>query len=99
MPGSYESKRPFNITGIDKIHLKGDCIQGSIVDRVHEPVMYSFLSDKPPGHKFHHSAKNKLSTMVKEPVLSHITVYLEDDDHKPVDFNNGTLNFTCQLVK
>ena len=24
---------------------------------------------------------------------------LEDDDHKPVDFNSGTIGFTCQLIK
>ena len=35
---SYKSERPFNITGIDKIHLKCDCIQGSIVNGIREPV-------------------------------------------------------------
>ena len=30
--GSYKSDKPFNITRIDKIHLKSDCIQGSIVN-------------------------------------------------------------------
>ena len=28
-----------------------------------------------------------------------ITFYLEDDDHKPVDFNGETISFTCQLIK
>ena len=32
--GSYKSDRPINITGIDKIHLKCDCIQGSIVNGI-----------------------------------------------------------------
>ena len=32
----------------------------------------------------------KLSKKVNKPVLSHITFYLEDDDHKPVGFNNVT---------
>ena len=31
LAGSYKSVRPINITGIDKLHLKCDCIQGSIV--------------------------------------------------------------------
>ena len=30
--GSYKSDKPINITGIDKIHLKCDCINGSIVN-------------------------------------------------------------------
>ena len=32
-------------------------------------------------------------------VLSHITFYLKDDDHKPFDFNGETIFFSCQLVK
>ena len=35
--GSYKNDKPINITGIDKIHLKCDCIQGSIVNGVGEP--------------------------------------------------------------
>ena len=40
--GSYKSDKPINITGIDKIHLKCDCIQGSIVNGMREPILYSF---------------------------------------------------------
>ena len=32
--GSYKSDRPINITGIDKIHLKCYCVNGSIVNGV-----------------------------------------------------------------
>ena len=32
-------------------------------------------------------------------VLSHIKFYIEDDDYKPVYFNNETSSFTCQLIK
>ena len=37
--GSYKSDKPINITGIDKIHLKCDCIQGSIMNGVREPIL------------------------------------------------------------
>ena len=40
--GSYESDKPINITGIGKIHLKSDCINGSIVNGTREPILYSF---------------------------------------------------------
>ena len=42
IPGSYKSDRPINITGFDKIHLKCDCINGSIVNGTMEPILYSF---------------------------------------------------------
>ena len=97
--GSYKSDKPNNITGIDKIHLKCDCIQGSIVNGVREPILFSFALSSPPGHKIYKEPRVKLFKKVNKSVLSHITFYFEDDDHKPVDFNNETISFTCQLIK
>ena len=97
--GSYKSDRPINITGIDKIHLKCDCIQGSIVNGVREPILFSFALSSPPGHKIYKEPRVKLFKKINKSVLSHITFYFEDDDHKPVDFNNETISFTCQLIK
>ena len=64
-----------------------------------EPVLYSFALDQPPGHKIYKEPKVKLFKKINKRVLSHIKFFLEDDDHKPVDFNNETINFTCQLIK
>ena len=50
--GSYKSDKPTNITGIDKVHLKCDCIQGSIMNGTREPILYSFALDQPPNHKY-----------------------------------------------
>ena len=97
--GSYKSDKPINITGIDKIHLKCDCIQGSIVNGIREPILYSFALSSPPGHKIYKEPIIKLFKKVNKSVLCHITFYLEDDDHKPVDFNGETISFTCQLIK
>ena len=97
--GSYKSDKPINITGIDKIHLKCDCIQGSIVNGIRESILYSFALSSPPGHKIYKEPRIKLFKKVNKSVLSHITFYFEDDDHKPVDFNGETISFTCQLIK
>ena len=63
--GSYKSDKPFNITGIDKIHLKCDCIQGSIVNGIREPILYSFALSSHPGHKIHKEPRIKLFKKVK----------------------------------
>ena len=97
--GSYKSDKPINISGIDKIHLKCDCIQGSIVNGIREPILYSFALSSPPGHKIYKEPRIKLFKKINKSILSHITFYFEDDDHKPVDFNNETISFTCQLIK
>ena len=97
--GSYKSDKPINITGIDKIHLKCDCIQGSIVNGIREPILYSFALSSPPGHRIYNEPRIKLFKKINKSVLSHITFYFEDDDYKAVDFNNETISFTCQLIK
>ena len=50
--GSYKSDRPIDITGIDKVHLKCDCINGSIVNGIREPISYSIALSSPPGKKY-----------------------------------------------
>ena len=96
---SYISYKPINITGIDKVHLKCDCVDGSIVNGIRKPILYNFALFLQPGHKFYKEPSVKLFKKTNKSVLSHITSYVENDDHKTVDFNNETINFTCQLIK
>ena len=37
--GLYKNDGPINITGIDKIHLKCGCLNGSIVNGIREPYL------------------------------------------------------------
>ena len=71
IPGLYKSDKPINITGIDKIHLKTDCIQGSIVNGIREPILYSFALSSPPGHKIYKEPRIKLFKKINKSVLSH----------------------------
>ena len=97
--GSYKSEEPINTTRIDKIHLKCNCIQGSIANGIREPILYSFALSSPPGHKIYKEPRIKLFKKVNKSVPSHIYFYLEGDDLKPVDFHGKTVSFTCQLIK
>ena len=99
LPGSYKSDKSINITGVDKVHLKCNVVDGSIVNGIREPILYSFALDQPPGHKIYKEPKVKLFKKINKSVLSHITFYFEDDDYKAVDFNGETISFTCQLTK
>ena len=39
IPGTYKSDKPNKITGIDKVPLKCDCLNGSNVDGIREPIL------------------------------------------------------------
>ena len=51
-PGVYTSdKIILNLNTISKIHLNCDCIDGSVQDGVRQPILFSFVLDKPSGYE------------------------------------------------
>ena len=40
-----------NLSSTNKIHLKCDAIDGSVVNGDRQPILYSFVLDKPAGYK------------------------------------------------
>ena len=99
IPGKYKSDKHNNITGIDKVQLECACINGSFVNCVRESILYSFALCSPPEHKIKKRARNQTFQKCNLHCLSHITFYLEDDDHKPVDFEGETISFTCPSIE
>ena len=47
----YTIQKVVNLGSTNKIHLKCDIIDGSIVDGFRQPILYSFVLDKKPGNK------------------------------------------------
>ena len=52
IPGTYKNDKPVKITGIDEVHFKCDCIDGSFGNGTREPISYSFSLTSPPAVKF-----------------------------------------------
>ena len=44
-------KKKLNLSAIEKIHLKCDCIDASVQNGVRQPTPLSFILDKPSGYK------------------------------------------------
>ena len=95
IPGVYTSdKIILNLNTIDKILLKCDCIDGSIQDGVTQPILFSFVLDKPAGYKVFCEPETIHYKNINKSVLNTITFYLEDDNNEVVNFNGETLTFT-----
>ena len=50
-PGVYTSDKILKINTTNKIHLKCDFIDGGIQNGLRQPILYSFVLDKPSGYK------------------------------------------------
>ena len=95
----YISQKIVNLRSTNKIHLKCDIIDGSIVDGFRQPILYSFVLDKKPGYKVFCEPETINYKKINKSVLNTITFYLEDDNNEEVDFNGETLTFTLQMIK
>ena len=95
----YLSQKIVNLSITNKIHLKCDAIDGSVVDGVRQPIIYSFVLDKPSGYKVFCEPDTIHYKKINKSVLNTITFYLEDDSDKVVDFNQETMTFTIQMIK
>ena len=86
----YTSQKVVNLGSTNKIHLNCDCIDGSVVNGIRHPILFSFVLDKKPGYKVFSEPETIHYKKINKSVLNTITFYLEDDNNKVVDFNGET---------
>ena len=99
-PGVYTSdKIILNLNTVNKIHLKCDIIDGSIQDGIRQPILFSFVLDKPSGYKIFCEPETIHYKKINKSILNTVTFYLEDDNNEEVNFNGETLTFTLQMIK
>ena len=95
----YTSQKIVNLGSTNKTNLKRDFIDESVVNGSKQPILYSFVLDKLPGYKVFSEPETIHYKKINKSVLNTKTFYLEDNNHKEVDFNGETLTFTLQMIK
>ena len=95
----YTSRKCLNVGSTNKVHLKCDVTDGSVVNGLRQTILYSFLLDKKPGYKVFSEPETIHYKKTNKSVLNIIAIYLEDDNNEEVNFNGETLTFTLQIIK
>ena len=88
-----------NLSTTNKIHLKWDVIDGSVVNVLRQPIWYSFVLDKKPGYEVFQNLKQYITKKINKCILNTITFYSEDDTNKENSLNQETVTFTFQRIK
>ena len=58
------------ITTTDKVHLKCDCVDGSIVNGIREQILFSFNLSAPPGYKIINlDIKSRKTTVILQLIV------------------------------
>ena len=76
-----------------------DCIYGSILDGIRQPILFTFISNKPSGYKVFCRIETIPFRIIKKSVLNTVTFCLENDKNEEADFNGETSTFTLQFIK
>ena len=95
----YISQKILNLSTTNKIHLKCDVFDGSIVNCSRQSILYGFVLRKPEGYKVISQLETIHYKKRKKSVLNTLTFCLEDDNHKENNFNQEVITFTTRLVK
>ena len=95
----YISQAFFNLNSTNKILLKCDVIDGSVVNGLRQPILYSFLLDKLVRYKVFSQPETVHYKKINKIILNTITFYLEDVINGEIDFNGETLTFKLQMIK
>ena len=97
--GTHTSENPVMISSADRVHLKCDCVDGSIVKGIREQNLFSFKLSAPPGYEIIKEPNTILYKKLNKTQLDTIQFFLEDSNYNPVDFNGETLTFTIHIFK
>ena len=79
--------------------MKCGVIDGSVVNGLRQPILYSLLLDKPVGYKVFSQPETVHYKKINKSILNSITFYLEDVINGKIDFNGETLTFKLQMIK
>ena len=97
--GRNLSEKIANIPNVDKVQLKCNCVDDSILDGKRESIPFSFSLNVRPVYKSFKDPSSILFIKVNNGKVDDITFYLEDEDGKEVKFNGEILTFTVVLTK
>ena len=88
--GTPLREKPTNITRIDKVLLKRDCVDGSMKIGRPEGIFTFFRLSGPPDFKISEESRSILFEKVNKEQIDRIFFNLEDDDGMVFDFTGET---------
>ena len=98
-PGVFTSDKFSSLSTIEKIHSKCDVIDGSVVDGFKQPILFSFVLDKPSVYRVFCEPMTYHYKKLKKSILNTRTFYLKDDENEEIDVNEEVLTSILQMVK
>jgi len=95
--GEHEGENIVDILSVNSILVNCDIIEGSYLNGVQEPVLYSFFPDVPPGYKMNEKPNTVVYLPVTIPAINSIHIWLTDQNLKPLNLRGETITIRLHL--
>lgn len=95
--GEHEGENIVDILSVNSILVNCDIIEGSYLNGMQEPVLYSFFPDVPPGYKMNEKPNTVIYLPVTIPTINSIHIWLTDQNHKPLNLRGETITIRLHL--
>ena len=92
-----ESDNPVNILSINSILVECSIIEGSYVNGIHEPILYSFFPKCLPGEKIIETPKNLIYLPLITKTISNIKIQLKDNNDNDLDLRGETITLRLHI--
>lgn len=95
----HESVYPINILPLSLIRIECDLVHGSYTNGSPSHIIYEFVPNVPPGHRFVEKPRNIIYYPVMKNNISDITVKLIDLEGNIIDFREEEIVLCLHLRK
>jgi hypothetical protein len=95
--GEHEGEQIVNILSVNTILVNCNIIEGSYINGVQKPVLYSFFPDVPPGYKINEKPSTAVYLPVTIPRINSIHVWLTDQNHRPLNVREEEITIRLHL--
>lgn len=93
----YEGENIVDILSVNSILVNCDIVEGSYLNGLQKPVLYSFFPDVPPGFKINEKPNTVVYLPVTIPTINSIHIWLTDQDHKPLNLRGEEITIRLHL--
>lgn len=93
----HVSAEPINILPVSVIRIECDIVQGSYTNGIASHIIYEFVPNVPPGHRFIEKPHNVVYLPVTGTNISHVSIKLLDIDGNFLDFRGETVQLCLHL--
>lgn len=95
----HESENPVNILPVSMVRVECDLIKGSYTNGYPSHILYEFVPNVPPGHRFIEVPKTIIYFPVNKSIITSINIKILNERGQCIDFREKCIDLRLHIRK